>query len=362
MSQGKTRLRHSPYIAWAKEHHDVRYNLASSGVAPPTLEQLGASLDDLSLVGPHEEGWQPLKQRIAERYQIPANQVTLTQGASMANHLVCALLLEPGDEVLFEQPGYEPLATVAELFHAKVRTFERIDEHGYPLDPETIESLVSDKTKLLICSNLHNPTGVLAEPDVIELLGEIAEQRDFYVLVDEVYLEWLYEEGARTAAGTSSRIVTTRSLTKAYGLDAVRAGWVLASPEITEGLHRLMDLFSVKLVHASERLAARALDHAEALLAPARERLSHNCLLVHQFIDDHYPLDWYPPAGGSVGFIDLAGGSVDRLETCLAKRDTAIAPGRFFGAPGKFRLGFGMATADLEEGLRRLDAALQELG
>ncbi len=170
-------------------------------------------------------------------------------------------------------------------------------------------------------------------------------------MIDEVYLEWLYDQGERTAASISPRFVTTRSLTKAYGLDAVRVGWILADDATAERLRRLMDLYSVKLVHASERLAAKALDHADAILLPARKRLNENRASVAAFIDSYDGLSWWTPPAGSVGLVYWEG-PVEKLVEELARRDSLVTPDRFFDVPNAFRIGFGMSTEDLKVGLR----------
>jgi len=347
----------SPYLIWAKAHHEVRYNLASSGVAPPSLDLLGVTRDDFCLTDEHEDGWAPLMERIAERYEVAPAHVALAQGTSMANHLVCALFLEPGERVLVERPYYEPLHLVPRFFHAEVDFFDRPRAADFRIDVARIEEALTDDTRLVVLSNLHNPTGQLATTEELERLAPLAERKDFHVLIDEVYLEWLYEAGERTASSISDRFITTRSLTKAYGLDAVRAGWILADETVAERLRRLMDLYSVKMAHASERLALRALDHAEAILAPLRGRLEENRERVTAFVKGHEALSWTPPPAGSVGLVYWEG-DVDALVHELEARDALVAPGRFFGVDHAFRIGFGMPREILEEGLSRLDEAL----
>jgi len=353
-------MKQSPYVTWAKRHHSVTYNLASSGIAIPPLDDIGFGPEDLELSGEHEEGWPPLLKRLAKRYGVDSSQVVLAPGASMANHLVCALLLEPGDTVLVEHPAYEPLHALPRYFHAKVRFFERPADEGYPLSAGEIEPLLDEGTRLLICSNLHNPSGKRVRTSELEELASLAESHDFHVLVDEVYLEWLYSEGEKTASLLGPRMITTRSMTKAFGLDALRAGWILSSEEIAEKLRRLNDLFSITTPFPTERMAARALDHADDILAILKKRLNENRALVEDFLSRHTELSWTAPNGGPVGFVHLNNGSVDALVTRLLERDAAVAPGRFFGVADHFRLGFGMKKEILIEGLHRLDEVLQQ--
>jgi aspartate/methionine/tyrosine aminotransferase len=280
----------------------------------------------------------------------------------MANHLAYAALLEPGDEVLLESPGYDPLRVVPEYMQCEVRTFERREEDGYRLDVELIERALTPRTRLVIVTNLHNPSGALAGRGELESLAAVAEAHDIHVLVDEVYLEWMHGLGEPLSAiDLSPRFVTTRSLTKVYGMAALRAGWVLAAPALAERMRKLNGLFTNSMAHPTERLALRALERADALLAAGRERIGRNARLVAELVDESPTLSWVPPKGGTVGFVRLAGGDVDQfIARLLTEYDTLVVPGRFFGAPDHFRIGYGMNEALLVEGLRRMRQALGE--
>lgn len=355
-------MKGSPYIAWAKSRLGIRYNLAASGVRACPPELLEPTLEDFTLGGAFPNGWTPLLERIARRYGVTESQVVLEHGCGMADHLACAALLEPGDEVLIEHPAYEPLVALPRYLGATVRGFDRVPEDGWRLDPDRVASALTPRTRMVILSNLHNPSGALVGGEELRALGEIALERGIHVLVDEVYLEWLGDDGVPSAARLGPPFVATTSLTKAYGLDWLRAGWVLAPPDVAERIRRMQDLFSGHIAQPTQRLAAKALDRAMALLALLRPQVERNRELVDRFVREHERLSWVPPVAGTVGFVQLRDGSVDALvETLETRYDTTVAPGRFFGMPDWFRVGFGMDTAVLEEGLARLAAALESL-
>ncbi|MFO7768936.1 MAG: pyridoxal phosphate-dependent aminotransferase [bacterium] len=354
-------MRASPYITWAKERAHLRYSLARSGAPACRPEELEAGPGDLVLHGPDEDGWMPLREAVGDRYGVRPGQVALAHGTSLANHLVCSALLEPGDEVLVEHPGYEPLTLVPELLGARTRRFDRESEMPGLLDPGRVLEALGPDTRMVVLSHPHNPTGRLAGREALKELAGLAESRDFHVLVDEVYLD-LAAEAPRTAALLSPRVIATGGLTKSFGLGGLRAGWVIASEETAERVRRLNDLFTVLVAHTTERLALRALERAETLLAPRRALLSRNRERVDTFIRRRGELEWSPPDTGTVGWVRLEGAEVDRLCAVLeGEHESAVAPGRFFGVHDHFRIGFGMEGADLEEALRRLGSALDSL-
>jgi aspartate/methionine/tyrosine aminotransferase len=182
------------------------------------------------------------------------------------------------------------------------------------------------------------------------------------VLVDEVYLEWIYGMGKdpeiRSAINISPRFVTTRSLTKVFGLAALRAGWILAEAELATRIRRLNGLFASSMSHPAERLAARTFEHAKTLLERQRKRVARNRSVVTNFIESQSALSWVPPDAGTVGFVRLEGGNVDDLVERLRAKESLVTPGRFFGAVDHFRIGFGMEAEQLDEGLKRLGSSL----
>ncbi|HJP60240.1 MAG TPA: pyridoxal phosphate-dependent aminotransferase [Gemmatimonadaceae bacterium] len=354
----------SEYLEWARAHGTVKYSLAISGVPPFDVSLLSPSVDDFTMVADNEYGWPPLLERIARRYGVKPENVVLAHGTSMANHLACAALVEPGDRVLIETPVYDPLVAVPRYLGCEVDFFTRRSEYKYLLDVDNVERTLTPRTRLVILSNLHNPTGALAGHAELQSLARLAESRDVHVLVDEVYLEWLYgasvDPAMKSAINISPRFVTTRSLTKVFGLAALRAGWILADADIAVRMRRLNGLFASSMSHPAERLAARALDRAEMVLETQRRRLERNRAIATEFVASQPKLSWLRPVAGTVGFVRLEGGDVDGLVQRLLANETLVTPGRFFGdeVSDHFRIGFGMEQSHLEEGLRRLGSAL----
>jgi aspartate/methionine/tyrosine aminotransferase len=352
----------SEHLEWARSHGNIKYSLALSGVPPVDVNLLSPSVDDFTMVADNEYGWPPLLERIAQRYGVTPANVVLAHGTSMANHLACAALVEAGDHVVIERPVYDPLVAVPRYLGCEVGFFERREEDGYALDVARVEAAVTQKTRLVVLSNLHNPTGATMSRADLEALAQLADRRSFHVLVDEVYLEWIYGLGKdpeiRSAINLSPRFVTTRSLTKVFGLAALRVGWILADAELATRIRRLNGLFASSMSHPAERLAARTFEHAKTLLERQRKRVARNRSVVTKFIESHSMLSWLPPGAGTVGFVRLEGGKVDELVERLLAKDSLVTPGRFFGMSDHFRIGFGMEADHLDEGLKRLASTL----
>src|SRR5262249_52497726 len=139
----------SEYLQWVKSRKPARFNLAISGVLPCKPEDLGARLEDIEITGPGSYGFQPLQQAIAVHCGVPPDCVVAASGTSMANFIAMAALIKSGDEVLIEHPVYEPLLAAARYHGADIKRFPR---NG------SIRDCVSARTRLIVTTNLHNPT------------------------------------------------------------------------------------------------------------------------------------------------------------------------------------------------------------
>jgi aspartate/methionine/tyrosine aminotransferase len=278
----------------------------------------------------------------------------------MANMLALSALIAPGDEVVAEHPAYEPMIATAAHLGATICSFERRPP-DFAIDPAAVERAVTERTRVILLTNLHNPTGNLADEATLRAIGEIAARIDAHVVVDEVYLDAAVPP-QRTSALLGDRFVVTSSLTKCYGLSGIRCGWILAEPELAERIWRLNELFGVAQSHAAERLALVAFEHLGEIAAANAQLLQHNRALANAFFAGRNDLECPPMTGGITAFPRLLRGDVDVLNRLLRERyDTSIVPGRFFGVPDRFRMGIGNPTEIVEAGLERLGAALDSI-
>lgn len=351
----------SPYMEWAKLRSGARFNLAASGVPNLPLARLGAKIEDLEITGPGGYGYEPLQRRLAEKCGVEPECVVAATGTSMANHLALAALIEPGDEVLIEQPAYELLITTAEYLGAKVSRFPRSAGAGFQLDPREVERCITARTRVIVITNLHNPSSARIPDGVLRLVGEIANSHRAVVLVDEVYLEACYDPSLRSSFHMGPNFVVTDSLTKAYGLSGLRSGWILAAPKLAERMWRLNDLFGVVPAHTAERLSVIALDQLEEIAAEAKAQLETNRGLLRKFFESRIDLIVARPEFGTIAFPQIVQGHADAFCQLLRdKYETSVVPGRFFEMADHIRIGYGMDTGTLEEGLGRIGAALDE--
>ncbi len=356
------RVKASDYIEWAKTRSQAKFNLATSGVANCPLAQLPVRLEDIEISGVSLYGYEPLQQALAAKCGVATENVVAAIGTSMANHLAMAAVLNPGDDVLIEHPTYDPVIAIARYLGANVNRLERRFEEGFGINLSAMERAVTNRTRLIVLTNLHNPSSALIDIDMLRQIGEIARRVGARVLVDEVYLEALFDQPPPFAFHLGEEFITTSSLTKAYGLSGLRCGWIVAEGKLAKQIWRLNDLFGNIPAHPAERLSVIALKNLDSIRARARTLLETNRRLLDQFLDSRDDLEGSRPGLGTVVFPRLKRGRVDEFCALLREKyETSVVPGKFFEMPDHIRIGIGCDSTMLAAGLERLSAALEEL-
>jgi len=349
----------SDYMEFAKLRQVAKYDLAASGVMNCSIFDLHFRLDDLDINGPTLSGHVPLLEAIARLKGVAPESVITTAGTSMANHLAMSALFAPGEEVLIEEPTYDPILSAALYLGATVRRFRRRVEDNYALDPEEVARNLTPQTRLIVLANLHNPTSALASQDSLRAVGEMAREIGARVLVDEVYLETLHHPPVPTAFHLGDQFVVTSSLTKAYGLGGLRSGWILAEPELAAQIWRLNDLFAAYQVHIGELISVIAIEQIDKLAARADALIEVNRSALIATLGGHSAIELHIPPAGTTVFPRLRQGDVPGFHTfLLEKYDTSVVPGSYFERPQHFRVGLAGDVEMTGEGLGRLSSAL----
>jgi len=349
------RVFESEYMLWAKTRSRARFNLATSGVPGYPLADLGVSIGDLEINGPGGYGYTPLREAIGKEYGVPVENIVSGGGTSGANEYAFLLLLGPGDEALVEFPAYDILPNLARFTGASIARFERRPENGRAVDPDEIARLMTPRTRLIVLTNLHNPSGNLLDNETLTRIGQIAASHGAHVLVDEVYLDCIWDNRPRSAFHLGPNFIVTSSLTKVYGLSGLRCGWIFAPADIAVRLWRLIDMFDNIPAHPAQQLSVVAFTKLERIRAGSKHLIETNREIYREFAAKH---GFEVPRYGTVAFPRVADGSADKLcETLRETYETTVVPGCFFGKPEHVRISLVTPPDVLREGLARFETA-----
>ncbi|MBS3817692.1 MAG: aminotransferase class I/II-fold pyridoxal phosphate-dependent enzyme, partial [Candidatus Thermoplasmatota archaeon] len=292
-----------PLVDWLRDDEDINYDLASSSVEPLTLLDLGELKDDLPLGYPAGSLKGKVERMVSNTYESDVHLV-MTAGAQAANSLIFDTLLEPGDEVLVEDPTYSPLKVAAEFKGADVKTFKRRYEDSFNINFGRIKEISSEETKMIVFTNPHNPSGVFQSRDELEPLVKFSEENDIYLLIDEIYRVFI-EEGA-SAVSLSENVIVTSSLSKIYGLGGLRFGWCASrNEELIENLKTFKDYLSPSNPTPSLEIASMAFQNRESLLERARNVAEKGKNLARGWIKGTSEIEWIEPSQGIISFPKL---------------------------------------------------------
>jgi aspartate/methionine/tyrosine aminotransferase len=247
---------------------------------------------------------------------------------------------------------------------AIVRHFARDPAEGYALDPERIARAMTPRTRAVLVTNLHNPSGVRAGDVALREAARVAESNGAVLIVDEVYTElgrWVDSDGVfrGSARKLAPNVIAVSSLTKSYGLGAERIGWLLGPSDVVERVH---DTILASIGHGPQSQARAALEglartvplaaRARAMLAGKRARVaawtSSRGLRLTSAEESLFGLVTVP------GSVDLT----PAIERGIRDYEVLVAPGAFFGVPNGFRIAWSLPMDALDEGLDRLGKAL----
>lgn len=350
-------------------------SIVESLTDPPQLGEFLGALDPsmkLDWSGQSFQGMPDLREKVLERMGIAElcsiDDVLITAGTAEANFLAITQLVQPGDEIIVDVPGWPQPLVLAKAIGASLQHLPRDESRGWAFDLDRLAELITPKTRLIFICNPNNPTGHLLGRSELEQVIAMADPVGAYVLTDEVYrgLEW-GPEATPSAAALYARGISTGSVSKVLGLQGIRTGWLVCrEPAVIFDALVLREDSSEIMNVMGEAIANIALgeDYYPRAIANARSTGRRNLDLLDEFMTSHTALEWRRPAAGLIGFarLNLRMQADEFSARLLADPyDTFVMPGSAYDHPQHLRLGGGGTTARLEDGLQRLGQFLDAL-
>lgn len=340
-------------------HARAEFDLSSSDMQGERLSYFGA-VPDCDLSVSHVGGGVELRSELARIYGGAAEDYIITAGASEGNFAICAALLEPGDRVLVERPTYQPLEAIPRGLGAAVSVVDRPESHDYRLTADDFTNAIPQDLRLLILTNLNNPTGAATDAGTLRALAHRAYERGFDVFVDETFRELSFDTPLPTIGGLNDRMIVTSTLSKFYGAGGLRIGWIRAGAEVRRRLQSVLDYMSATPAAPSETVALAVLRARERIAARNRKLIEEGRKVAREWASAEPQIVWHDPVG-HLTFPGIGGNSLELADLLLREYGTFIAPAESFGLQGHFRLNIGIGAEKLAEGLRRVSKARARL-
>ena len=361
---------------WFAEHeHEADIMLAESGIRSLDASRFDLDPGRLDYVIP-TNGDPDLRASVGDRYGRSADEVLVTCGTQEANFLAFASLL--GDEAGVGEGGggdYDPIGTgthavvvtpTYQALHAVPEAFGEVtrvelEPPAWELSADAVADAVREDTAVVVVNNPNNPTGRYHDEDAMRAIYDVAVENGAYLLCDEVY-RLLAEDPQPPVASYGRHGISTTSLTKAYGLAGLRFGWIAGPEAVVERAWQWKDYTTISPSLFGQHVAKQALGRREdRILSENRELASEHRDRVADWVDEH-DLDWLDPVGVNA-FVTVPEGFDDAEAFCrtvVEEASVVLAPGNLFGFPDRFRIGFGLPTEELEDGLDRVSRVIED--
>lgn len=309
------------------------------------------------------------KIRRVDRFTADAQDIVVTPGGMNALYSTYLALLDEGDEVLLPTPGFPNMDEMVRLIGGDPVFYHLEPGNGFLPDIDRLETLMTDRTKVLFINTPANPTGAVFPEPLVRDLVAFADRHDLWLVSDEVYDEMLLDaEAVHTSAArfdAAGRVITVYSFSKVYAMTGWRVGYAVASPEIAALLRTLQEPEVSCASTISQKAAEAALTGPREPIEQMRDAYRRRRALALE-VADQVGLNAIPSQGTLYMLIDVSRAKVGGMDFALAlldKQGVSVAPGSVFGPGGEGWVRISLAAEDdaIAEGIRRIAAMVEEM-
>lgn len=364
------------YMQWIKTDAPARVELRPSGIPGVRTDELRFEPGDVNIQTTGVYGDSELAAQLAAYNGVEPERLLIVPGASSGIFIAMATACARARRrILIESFVYEPILRAAQTLGLHIERVPRLPELGFDLNWDRLTSMLNNECDALFLTNLHNPSGHYLDPERLGEVAELCRARHVTLIVDEVYLPSTHLVLGRprwSAANLGSHVITINSLTKLHGFSGLRIGWMCGSRALIDSAKLVMDVLSVNnagpcmslgkaamadRVRWEERYVERQRINREALDAWLRGEPRVSAEADNGQLYACLRLNGTASTSGASSGVLPADEFARRLR---ARYDTAVVPGTFFELDRYVRIGLGMATETLREGLRNISSCLDD--
>ena len=336
--------------------------------APPVINSLTRAVSEGHDRYCPVQGVPALRDEIAQyllrtrNIKVSGDNVVIAPGCKIALFMAMMALIEPGDEVLYPDPGFPGYGSITLGLGGVPVPFELAERNQLQPDPDEVASKITPRTKILITNSPSNPTGTVYTDRVQRRMAELAAQHDLYVLSDEIYARIIYGQdfiSMLAYPGMAERTLIIDGFSKSFAMTGWRLGYTVAPPEIVPHLNMLTVNSYTCVAEFTQHAAIEALRDRDgatpcmvAEFSKRREQFTRDLNQVPGF-------RCAAPEGAFYAWVNIVETGMSAEEVCrimLEEAGVAAIPGAAFGPLGKdfVRFSFASSTATLHEAVERM--------
>ncbi|MFW9890800.1 MAG: pyridoxal phosphate-dependent aminotransferase [Candidatus Thorarchaeota archaeon] len=300
----------------------------------------------------------------------PETELILTAGGMGALVLANLVIINPGDEVIYPDPGFVSHYAHIKLAEGIPISVQLKKEHGFGVTAEDIENKLTPKTKMVVLNSPNNPTGGVIDNNELKRIAEVCKENDLYVIADEAYEKFRYDNEKPLFIGSlpdmKERTISVFSLSKTYAMTGWRIAAATGPHEIIGAMTKLQEHVIAMPTSIAQKAAEAAVSGSQDCIRDMLATFKKRRDLITKGLDDIDGVELDPPGGAFYVFPDVSAfgiKSYDLVHRILKETNVVTVHGSAFGSFGEgfLRLCYAVSTKRIEEALSRLDSYLPKL-
>ncbi|MEM0313001.1 MAG: pyridoxal phosphate-dependent aminotransferase, partial [Candidatus Bathyarchaeia archaeon] len=274
-------------------------------------------------------GEKELREALAEIHGVSADNIVVTPGSKWAIFAVMYLLLEKGDNVIIPSPHWTAYDLAVKSLGAEVRLLKTSLDSEWKVNPESLEKLINEKTKLIILNNPNNPTSKVMDEKVVSAVVETANRKGVRILSDEVYADISFVK-AKSLLEYSGEHIIIKSFSKTFAMTGWRIGYAIADKQLTDKIIKLNQITLTNVPVFIQDAALKALEHRHEIIKTIREDYYKRAEIACKMLSNT-KLKFTKPEAPFYLFPKLDGLDSEKFAFNLLDKGVAVAPGTSFG-------------------------------
>ena len=306
------------------------------------------------------------------------NEIIVSNGAKHSLYNTFQTIIEPGEEVIIPAPYWVTYPALVKICDGVPVYIETGSESGFKITADQLKDAITDKTRAIVLCNPSNPTGSVYTKDELQAIGKVVLENDLYVVSDEIYSRLVYNDFDYVSFPSLSpelkkKTILIDGVSKAYSMTGWRIGFTAADKELISGMGKLQSQMTSNPSSISQYAALEAISGPQDDVEEMRKTFSERREYLLNALNDIDGIKAEDAQGAFYLFPDFSSyfgksngdtkieGSFDLAMYFIAEAQVATVPGSVFGAEGFIRIAYAASMEDLEEGIKRIKAALEKL-
>jgi aspartate/methionine/tyrosine aminotransferase len=298
---------------------------------------------------------------------VDAGRVIITPGGKPVMFFAILALVNPGDEVIYPNPGFPIYESMVTFVGGKAVPMPLREERRFRFDPDEFRSLVTHRTRLIIINSPHNPTGSVLTRGDLQTIADVARERDIVVLSDEIYSRILYtgqHESIATLDGMLDRTILLDGWSKTWAMTGWRLGFGVFPTELVPHVERLISNSVSCTASFAQQAAVAALDGPQDAVDRMLEEFARRRAAIVQGLNTLPGVQCLEPDGAFYAFPNITGtgfSSRELADTLLEDAGVACLAGTAFGSYGEGFIRFSYANSldNIQLALERMRSLLE---